>query len=94
MRDRVVPGAGEDVDRHVVEAEAGKDRAARRAGSGLEADFDGAAGTRQATQAPVFKAPSGDVFGVGFEVLLREQVIDPLGAAGLGAGVGSQNFGP
>ena len=94
MRDRVVPGAGEDVDRHVVEAEAGKDRAVRRAGSGLEADFDGAAGTRQATQAPVFKAPSGDVFGVGFEVLLREQVIDPLGAAGLGAGVGSQNFGP
>ena len=87
VSDRIVAGAGEDVDRHVVEAEAGKDRAARRAGGALDADFNGSACAGQAAQAPVCEAPSGEVFGVDFEALFGEEVVDPLRAAGLGAGV-------
>ena len=87
MGDGIVAGAGEDVNRHVVEAEAGEDRAARRAGGALDADFNGSACAGQAAQTSIFKAPVGEVFGVDFEALFGEQVVDPLGAASLGAGV-------
>ena len=87
MSDRIVPGAGEDVDWHVVEAEAGKDCAARRAGGALDADFNGSARARQAAQVSVVETPSDEVFGVDFEALFGEQVVNPLRAASLGTGV-------
>ena len=36
---------------------------------------------------PSSRPQVGEVFGVGFEALFGEQVVDPLGAASLGAGV-------
>ena len=87
LSDRVVAGAGEDIHVGIGEAEAGEDGSARGAGGGFDFEFDLAAAGGHFGEFAVDEAPGFGVVWVDFEGFLGEEVVDPTGTAGLGAGV-------
>ena len=85
--DGIVAGAGEEVDGGVAEAEAGKDGALGGAVGDFGFDADLAAGAGKLAPLAVGEVPVDGVLGMDFEGFFGKQVVDALGAAGLGSGV-------
>ena len=88
--DRIVAGAGEEVDGGIAEAEAGKDGALRGAVGEFGFDADLSAGAGELTPLAVGEVPLHGVLGMDFEGFFGKQVVDTLGAPGLGSGMVSR----
>lgn len=85
--DGVITGAGEEIDGSIAEAEAGKDGALRGAVGDFDFDADLPAGAGELAPLAVGEVPLDGVLRMDFEGFFGKQVVDALGAAGLGLGM-------
>ena len=83
----VVAGAGEEVDGGIAKAEAGEDGALRGAVGEFGFDADLPAGAGELAPLAVGEVPLHGVLGMDFEGFFGKQIVNALGAAGLGSGV-------
>ena len=85
--DGIIAGSGEEVDGGVAEAEAGEDGALGGTVGEFGFDADLAASAGELAPLAVGEVPVDGVLGMDFEGFFGKQVVDALGAAGLGSGV-------
>lgn len=88
--DGVVAGASEEVDGGIAKAEAGKDGAWGGAVGNFGLDADLPASTGELAPLTVGEVPLDGVLGMDFEGFFGKQIVDALGAAGLGSSVVSR----